>query len=124
MIHTEYITDALQRRPQRSNCTDREKKTNSHYVLPFMSCCPSLFHPLGKQSSRVQVQCSTRTYLMSKEPCCSHEQNQSRPHPLHPTVLRQEGVVCIDFAHGSSRAPCAQDTFSCSTMLWRKKKRT
>jgi hypothetical protein len=26
---------------------------------------------------------------MSKEPCCSHEQNQSRPHPPHPTVLRQ-----------------------------------
>jgi hypothetical protein len=74
---------------------------------------------------------------MSKELCCSHEQNQSRPHPPHPTVLRQGGfckmyrvaknilqnppdttpldvedVVWIDFAHGSTNAPCAQDTFS------------
>jgi hypothetical protein len=27
-----------------------------------------------------------------KERWCSHEQNQSRPHPPHPTVLRQ-GVL-------------------------------
>jgi hypothetical protein len=78
-----------------------------------------------------------RPYPVRKEPCCSHEQNQSIPHPPHPMVLRQggfckmyrarverllckidakpldvEGAVWINFAHGSSRAPCAQDTVS------------
>jgi hypothetical protein len=33
-----------------------------------------------------------RTYLVRKERWCSHEQNQSRPHPPHPTVLCQ-GVL-------------------------------
>jgi hypothetical protein len=32
---------------------------------------------------------------MSKKPCCSYEQNQSRPHPPHPTVLRQGGFYKI-----------------------------
>jgi hypothetical protein len=78
-----------------------------------------------------------RPYPVRKEGCCSHEQNQSRPHPPHPMVLCQgvfckmyrarverllckidatpldmEGAVWIDFAHGSSRASCAQDTVS------------
>jgi hypothetical protein len=33
-----------------------------------------------------------RTYLVRKERWCSHEQNQSRSHPPHPTVLCQ-GVL-------------------------------
>jgi hypothetical protein len=28
--------------------------------------------------------------------------------------LDVEGVVWINFAHGSTNAPCAQDTFSCT----------
>jgi hypothetical protein len=91
----------------------------------------------GEWFSRPAVGPIMRPYPVPKEGCCSHEQNQSRPHPPHPMVLRQGGfckmyrarverllckidatpldvkdAVWIDFAHGSSRASCAQDTVS------------
>jgi hypothetical protein len=46
------------------------------------------------------------SYLMSKEPCCSHEQNQSRPHPTHPTVLRQGVFVkCTELQRTFYKTP-------------------
>jgi hypothetical protein len=56
-----------------------------------------------------------RTYLMSKELCCSHEQNQSRPHPPHPTVLRQGVFVkCTELQRTFYKTPLTQHRW-----MWR-----